>query len=396
MSQPASIITGIDTPSMNEVLIEKVRTDTDPSVEETLKGSETMGTYKDLLRDANVTLWQKRLGERSTRTATIYLKNLSRFCKENRLLPSELIRQRERERQKLLTKWRDQCATKFTPKAAGVYIYAVLSFVKFMGKKTSVPSLANTNQTPSIMDEKIPTQEQIRKLLNLCNPRAATIASLIAFAGLRFESQSKLTLGDLIDLDIPQLQFKNVPALIYIPAHANKTPVQYFSLLIQDGCEKVIAYLQWRRAKGEQLTEKSWLIANLRGGPLTPDMLSDIIRPNTKTILRSRPYVLRSYFDSQMLSARVHPNWMSFFMGHRGNIEAVYTTKKHLPPTMIEAMKEAFKPAIEFLTTYPKQDAEEQRKKDFIKTVEAITAAGLFSPQELEALILQKVRPRNS
>ena len=39
---------------------------------------------------------------------------------------------------------------------------------------------------------------------------------------------------------------------------------------------------------------------------------------------------------------------------------------------------------------------EEQRKKDFIKTLEAIGATGLFSPEELETLIHTKIRPRNS
>jgi hypothetical protein len=49
-----------------------------------------------------------------------------------------------------------------------------------------------------------------------------------------------------------------------------------------------------------------------------------ILRKATMRILKARPYVLRPYFDSCLLMARVHPQWQSFFMGHKGNIGAVY------------------------------------------------------------------------
>lgn len=56
-----------------------------------------------------------------------------------------------------------------------------------------------------------------------------------------------------------------------------------------------------------------------------------------------RPYVLRAYCDTAFDIAEAklvsHP-WRQFFMGHKGHIEARYSTNKgRLPPDMIEEMR---------------------------------------------------------
>lgn len=218
--------------------------------------------------------------------------------------------------------------------------------------------------------------------------RARVIASLIGFAGLRFESIRGLTLSDLIDLDIEGLRMKKTPCLIHIPPECNKSPTRYFSFLIEEGCEYLLAYLKQRRAKGEELNERSPVIATnyktLR--PLDKGRMSDISRVSTKRILKARPYVLRSYFDTCLLMARIHPHWQSFFMGHKGNIEAIYTTRKHLPDSIIENMRDAFKPSIAYLSTQPiSTEIEEQRKRDFLKSAEL---SGWFDEKGLEQIRL--------
>ncbi|MEM3382987.1 MAG: hypothetical protein QXL52_05625 [Nitrososphaerales archaeon] len=216
------------------------------------------------------------------------------------------------------------------------------------------------------------------------NVRGRAIASLMAFAGLRFESIGKITLGDLLDLDIEKLEMKRMPCLIHVPAEANKTPTRYFSFLIEEGCEYLLAYLKARRAKEEVLTQNSPVIATLHGRPLSLMRMRIIVREATRRILKARPYVLRSYFDTCLLMAKVHPHWQSFFMGHKGNIESVYTTRKHLPDSLIESMREVFKPAIEYLSTQPiATSIEEQRKKDFLKSAEL---SGLFDEKGLELI----------
>lgn len=60
-----------------------------------------------------------------------------------------------------------------------------------------------------------------------------------------------------------------------------------------------------------------------------------------------RPYVLRAY-DTQLLIAesrgKIAHDFRVFFMGHKGSIEAKYTTNKGiLPKSLISEMREAFK-----------------------------------------------------
>ncbi len=78
-------------------------------------------------------------------------------------------------------------------------------------------------------------------------------------------------------------------------------------------------------------------------------------------------------------------------MGHRGDIESVYTTRKHLPNTIIEPMRDAFRPAIEYLSTAPRTGIDEARKRDMLHSLEVM---GILSPQELE--IFAKRTPRHS
>jgi len=73
-----------------------------------------------------------------------------------------------------------------------------------------------------------------------------------------------------------------------------------------------------------------------------------------------------------------------FFMGHKGNIEAVYTTRKNLPESLMENMREIFRPAEEYLSTIPRLTSmEDQRKRDFLKTAEL---SGWFKDEELELI----------
>jgi len=98
-----------------------------------------------------------------------------------------------------------------------------------------------------------------------------------------------------------------------------------------------------------------------------------------------RPYVLRAYFDTQLLIAENHGKvshaYRQFFMGHVGDIEARYTTNKgRLPDTLIEDMRRRFTDSEEYLTTRKAQDEEEIRKRQFLLTAE------IMFPDKVESI----------
>jgi hypothetical protein len=113
--------------------------------------------------------------------------------------------------------------------------------------------------------------------------------------------------------------------------------------------------------------------------------VGDMIRsPIRKASFPWRPYALRAYFDSQLLIAenngKIAKDYRAFLMGHKGDIEAVYTTNKQkLSSEMIEDMRQAFKKASEYLVTERSETKGESELKRLF-----LVASGKFSPEEIE------------
>lgn len=114
-------------------------------------------------------------------------------------------------------------------------------------------------------------------------------------------------------------------------------------------------YLDERAAQGERIHDDTPLLGFdprgrrkskknlfLRTTLVTRDIKSAILKAGYSW----RPYVLRAYFDTNMIIAESkgsisHP-YLQFMMGHKGDIESRYSTNKSLfPPDMIEDMRMA-------------------------------------------------------
>ncbi len=104
-----------------------------------------------------------------------------------------------------------------------------------------------------------------------------------------------------------------------------------------------------------------------------------------------RPYVLRSYFDTQLMLAEskglVLRDYRQRWMGHKGDIETTYTLgKQKLPPHVIEDMREAYRRSQSYLqTTQPAQNGDMGRM-----TKRLLMLMG-FSPEEIEELDLENM-----
>jgi len=99
---------------------------------------------------------------------------------------------------------------------------------------------------------------------------------------------------------------------------------------------------------------------------------------------RWRPYVLRAYFDTQLLIAesrgKIAHDFRVFFMGHKGSMESRYTTNKGiLPDALITEMKNAFLKSEEFLDL--EIETKESQTKNISKIEEIVTSC-LMKTQE--------------
>ena len=104
-----------------------------------------------------------------------------------------------------------------------------------------------------------------------------------------------------------------------------------------------------------------------------------------------RPYVLRSYFDTEIMLAEskglVLRDYRQFWMGHKGDIEHRYTLNKgRLPSEVVEDLREAYRRSQEYLQTgRSESDSEEKLRDSFRKQL--LLVAG-FKPEEVDEMDL--------
>ena len=100
----------------------------------------------------------------------------------------------------------------------------------------------NENVNETTMDERVPTNEELSKILRKVSPRGRVSISLMAFSGLRpetlgsYERDEGLTLGDLEDLDIENLKFTEIQAKVNVRSNLSKARFRYFTFLSGEGC----------------------------------------------------------------------------------------------------------------------------------------------------------------
>ncbi|NDF47897.1 MAG: hypothetical protein EB158_06855, partial [Nitrosopumilaceae archaeon] len=159
--------------------------------------------------------------------------------------------------------------------------------------------------------------------------------------------------------------FASKPPRIVVRKTLSKTRNEYFTFLTEFGATRLLAYLNERLVSGETLLPDSPVIApfsryvRFRGENEGRKFVETItIRKDIQNAMRPRftwrPYVLRAFFDTQLLIAesrgKIAHDFRVFFMGHKGSMEAKYTTNKGiLPDLLVSEMRDAFGRSEEFL-----------------------------------------------
>jgi hypothetical protein len=262
------------------------------------------------------------------------------------------------------------------------------------------------NKTPSLKDEKTPEPYELNSVWKFCNPRQAAEVALMAFAGVRphvlgnYHGSDGLRIHDLPELEIDnkRIVFKMIPTRILIRDNLSKTGYNYETFLCQEGCMKLEECLLSRMKVGEELAPESPVIAEMTSGRslCTKTICQDIREAFREAGFQWRPYILRRYFDTRMgqASARAElglpDSWVTFWMGHAGDIETLYRLRKRLPDSLLEQMRHAYRRAAETMlqTTKPAGEDATVIRRELRAT--ALSSVG-FSEEEVKRLDLDRL-----
>jgi len=185
--------------------------------------------------------------------------------------------------------------------------------------------------------------------------------------------------------------------MIVVRPPLSKAKHKYFTFLIKEGCTYLKEYLEERSRVGERLELERPLIAHERPRASTRKFMmtrkiSHLIRmAMRRTGVYKRPYVLRAYAETQLIIAESrgkisHP-YLQFVAGHKGDIEARYSTNKGiLPPDMIEDMRRSFMDCEEHLSTMS-PSREEDPELTTIRTMVESGVLDLSKPNVKQYLV---------
>ncbi|MBI4446869.1 MAG: site-specific integrase [Acidobacteria bacterium] len=354
--------------------------------------------YGHLLEDKNVRRWYENVSRGSRTTADVYLRRLGGFLQFHNVSPAQLTKMKERSLYNLLL---DTVTAMEKKDFAGGYIASVLKAVKswllFNGVEVRRGiRIRGAHETPTLQDERVPSQDELRRILLAGDEKTRAICVLLAHSGLRpevlgaYRGTDGLRLKDFPELAVEDgtIIFQKIPTIVRVRSSLSKKAHEYFTFLGEEGCEYLKAYLEMRIRGGENLTADSPVICpkTAKKAFITTTNIGDAVRNAIrKAGFPWRPYVLRSFFATQMMLAestgQIIRDYRSFFMGHKGDIEAVYTVnKRKLPQEVIKQMRASYARAQKYLQTVAARDSTEEMTKAFKKQL--LLVAGL-KPSEI-------------
>jgi len=329
--------------------------------------------YQHLLEDLEVKRWYDNVARGSKITADVYLRRLGAFCIAHNMSSRGLAELSEQDIANLLM---DTISGMEEKGYAGSYIESTVKSIKswLRHKGVKIPAyikINGTDDTPTLTNEQSPTCEQLSRVFRACWLGARAAAGLIAFTGMRpqaignYWGTDGLRIGDFLEVEIDnenkKVEFKATSTMVRVRKQLSKAGHQYLTFLCEEGCRYLKEYWEYRMQHGEVLTPDSPAIkARKSYGKnqfIRTTNIGDKIREGIRAAgFKWRPYILRCYFDTQLLLAEskglMLRDYRTFWMGHKGDIEHRYTTNKYrLPPPLLDDMRSAYRRSQAYLQT---------------------------------------------
>jgi hypothetical protein len=348
------------------------------------------GRHKRLLADSDVKRWYDNIARGSTITADVRLRRLGVYCENTNTTPIEFAKvgvKNVRDVEDLLMDYVSYLEKKgYAPSYIEDVLKALRSWLSFnYVKPVRKIKIKNAGIPVTLENEEIPSKTKLGDVLNSAAPRERVSISLMALAGVRpevlgnYSGNDGLKISDIKDLQIQNgdVCFGKIPAKVVVRPALSKAGHQYFTFLPEIGCSYLQGYIRERIANGEIIKPESPVITFHKGYKTKTNGNTSHLRTNTITkeikntfgiIIKERPYVLRSYFDTQLLLAeskgKITHAYRQFFMGHKGDIEAKYTTNKHrLADSLIQDMREAYERSQDFVSPFEQEESEKSKKE---------------------------------
>ena len=348
--------------------------------------------------DENVARWHANLARSSRLTADCRVRRLNMFYKNTGITPAAMVATGKEDSMRAEDMILDYVTWMEAQKYAPGYIEDVVKALKSWLSYNYVDirrriKIANARIPVTLEDEQVPTSAQLESIMNAADPRTRACMSLMAFAGVRpqvianHDGTDGLRVSDVeglrADGDGGMVSLERMPARVTIRPQISKAGHRYFTFLTSQGCSYLLGYLRGRAAAGEKIGPDSPLACRKRttctqatDGQefMTTKAVTLPIRAAIRSVTKARPYVLRAYFDTQLLMAESNGcmthAYRQFFMGHTGDMEARYTTNKgRLTEQMIEDMRGAFARSEVFLRAGDADDDAGQRREAFLQSL---------------------------
>jgi hypothetical protein len=300
------------------------------------------------------------------RTRMFMRAKLGLVCEKYKVTPDQLVKMSREETSTFLARIRDDFRAE--GKSAGYFKHIYFTIKGWRDYNDQPTKKVKTERTRAKYgNEQIPSNGELKACLTEGNLRARAAMALMAFGGVRPEVIGSWTGKDGLRVeDLPELRiadgrasFGKVPAMVKVRAELSKTGNEYFTFLSGEGCDILKDYLEKRMAQGEEVGPESPIFTAVpqRGEEhfgrfvVTVNVAMAIRKAFRNSNRKWRPYVLRRYFAHKMMDAEAEGltlrDWRTFWMGHRGDMEAVYTVNKGLAQAEVERMRAGYAKAAE-------------------------------------------------
>jgi len=365
--------------------------------------------YQHLLKDKDVRRWFDNVARGSKITADVYLRRLGRFCVDNKITPAQFIKMDDKTRYNLVI---DTVTAMEKKGHAGSYVHSILKAIKswlsyhdpVLAIKIKI-KIKDSRDTPTLKDERTPVIDELRRIFLSSSKSGRVACAMMAFSGIRpqvlgnYLGTDGLRLGDFLELKIEdgKVSFTNIPTAIKVRRELSKGGHTYLTFIGDEGCEYIISYLEERIQAGAKLTKDSPLITPKKWKKdfITTGNVRDSVRNSIRLAgFLWRPYVLRAYFDTQLMLAEskglILRDYRCFWMGHSGDIENRYTTNKgRLPDHVLEDMRGSYAKAQDLLQTKTPAGPNTDEIKSMFANM-GLTVAG-YTDEQLKEIDIDKL-----